>query len=150
MFERYFEDFRVGEVIELGGAVMEEARIIAFAREFDPQPFHVDPVAAKASMYGGIIASGWHTSAVYMRMLVDAVTSKSASLGSAGVEELRWLKPVRPGDVLSARFTITEVVPSTRHPDRGTVKSFSEVLNQRGEVVMTVRGSGMFGRRPAI
>jgi acyl dehydratase len=144
---RYFEDFEAGQVIELGSEQMSEQRMLEFAREFDPQSFHTDPEAAKRSIYGGLIASGWHTAAVYMRLLVDGLVGDSASLGSAGVDELRWKRPVRPGDSLRARFTVLSVKPSEKHADRGTVFSFAEVLNQRDEVVMTVKGSGIFGRR---
>jgi acyl dehydratase len=122
--------------------------IIAFAREFDPQPFHTDEAAARQTIYGGLIASGWHTIALYMRLMWDSYLKDTASLGSPGVDEVRWLKPVRPGDTLRARFTVLEAVPSRSKPDRGIVRSLSEVFNQHGEVVMTLRGLGMFGRRP--
>jgi acyl dehydratase len=123
--------------------------IVAFAREFDPQPFHVDEAAAAGTIYGGLIASGWHTIALYMRLMWDSYLKDTASLGSPGVDEVRWLKPVRPGDTLRARFTVLDAVPSRSKPDRGIVRSLSEVFNQHGEVVMTLRGLGMFGRRPA-
>jgi acyl dehydratase len=122
--------------------------IVAFATEFDPQPFHIDEAAAARSVFRGLLASGWHTTAILMRLMWDAFLHDAASLGSPGVDEIRWLRPVRPGDTLRARFTVVEAVPSRSKPDRGVVRSFSEMLNQHGEVVMTVRGLGMFARRP--
>ncbi len=146
---RYFEDFRVGEVLALGSRQVSEAEIIAFAREFDPQPFHIDPERARASVFGGIVASGWHTCALYMRLLVDAFTSTVAqSMGSPGIDKIEWLRPVRPGDTLTGRLTILELIPSKSRPDRGTIKSIGEMLNQHGEVVMAIRNIGFFGRRP--
>ncbi|HXZ02714.1 MAG TPA: MaoC family dehydratase [Stellaceae bacterium] len=147
---RYFEDFRVGEVLALGSRQISEAEIIAFAREFDPQPFHVDPERARASVFGGLVASGWHTCALYMRLLVDAfVNTVAQSMGSPGIDKIEWLKPVRPGDTLTGRLTILELIPSKSRPDRGTIKSVGEMLNQRGEVVMAIRNIGFFGRRPS-
>jgi len=145
---RYFEDFAEGQVYELGQASLSEAEILEFARKYDPQPFHIDPAAAQQSMFGGLIASGWQTGALYMGLLVRGLLLDAASLGSAGVDELRWLKPVRPGDVLRARVTITSVKPSSRSPSRGTVATFGELFNQQGERVFFVRSSGMFARRP--
>jgi acyl dehydratase len=150
MAKRYFEDFRVGEVIELGWRAVSEQDIVAFATDFDPQPFHIDPVQARASVFGGIIASGWHTAALYMRLLVDGfVGTVASSMGSPGVDKIEWLKPVRPGDTLTGRLTIADMIPSKSRPDRGTIKTLGEMVNQRGEVVMTIRGIGFFGRRPA-
>ena len=145
---RYFEDFSEGQSIELGEASVSEAEILEFARRFDPQPFHVDPDAARKSMYGGLIASGWHTGSIYMGLLVSGLLRDSSSLGSAGIDELRWLKPVRPGDVLRGRVTVTSIKPSAKHPGRGTVFTLGELFNQSGERVMFVRSSGMFARRP--
>ena len=127
---------------------MSRDEIVAFAREFDPQPFHLDEAAAARTIFGGLLASGWHTGSILMRLMWDTFLRDAASLGSPGVDEIRWLQPVRPGDTLRARFTVVEAVPSRSKPDRGVVRSLSEVLNQRGEVVMTVRGMGMFSRRP--
>ncbi|MBM4327228.1 MAG: MaoC family dehydratase [Deltaproteobacteria bacterium] len=138
--DRYFEDYLAGEVHECGPIVVEEAEVIAFAKRFDPQPFHTDPEAAKESIYGGLIASGWHTACLMMRLVVDHYLSRVASLGSPGVDELRWLKPVYPGDELSARVTILEATRSRSKPDRGIIRSYIEVLNQRGEAVMTMKG----------
>src|SRR5690349_6800223 len=106
------EDFSPGQVIELGSRSFTQQEMVAFARQFDPQPFHVDEAAARQSIYGGLIASGWHTVATLMRLMVDGYLSKSASMGSPGVDEIRWEKPVRAGDTLTARGTVQEVVPS--------------------------------------
>ena len=147
--ERWFEDFTPGAVFEYGDYEMTEAEIIEFATKYDPQAFHVDAEAAKHSNFGGLIASGWNTVGAVMRMMVDHHISPAASMGSPGIDELRWLQPVRPGDRLRVRITVVESVPSRSKPDRGIVKSFTEALNQRGEVVMTMRGMGMLRRRPA-
>ncbi|MBS2032103.1 MAG: MaoC family dehydratase [Deltaproteobacteria bacterium] len=145
----YFEDFPVGRSFDVGGATVSEAEILAFARQFDPQPFHIDAEAAKKSMFGGIIASGWHTASIAMRLQVDGILNKSHSMGSPGIDQLRWLKPVRPGDTLRCRIEVMEARPSQSKPDRGSVKCRYELSNQRGEVVMTMEGWGMFARRPA-
>ena len=147
MVEIYFEDFQVGQVYELGSYTVSEEQILTFAREFDPQPFHVDSVLAAESIYGGIIASGLHTASIFMRLLYDGLLCRSASMGSPGQDELRWLRPVRPGDTLRARGKVEELIPSKSKPDRGLVRKSYEVLNQHGEKVMTMRGLGMFGRR---
>ncbi len=146
---RYFEDFKPGDVIELGSRTISKESILAFAREFDPQPFHTDEEAAKRSIYGGLLASGWHTGSLLMRILNDGLLKDTASLGSPGVDELRWLKPVRPGDVLSARMTVLESIPSRSKPDRGLIRSLMELRNQHNEIVLTVRGLSLLGRRPA-
>ena len=145
---RYFEDFSEGQVFELGEDHVSEEEILTFARRFDPQSFHIDPEAARSSLYGGIIASGWQTSSIYMGLMVRGLLQDSSSLGSAGIDELRWLKPVRPGDTLRARLTITSVKPSAKHAGRGTVFTLGELFNQAGERVMFVRSSGMFARQP--
>jgi acyl dehydratase len=147
---RYWEDIKEGEVVELGSHTMDKERMIAFAREFDPQPFHTDDNAAAASIYGGLIASGWLTGSTLMRLFYDGFLKDTASMGSPGIDELRWLKPVRPGDTLSARLTVTETTPSRSKPDRGLIRSLMEVLNQHGEVVMTTTGVNFFRRRPAV
>lgn len=146
---RYFEDFQVGDVFELGTASVTEEEIIAFARQFDPQPFHVDPAQARASVFGGIIASGWHTASLLMRLLVDNFLRETLSLGSPGLDEVRWLQPLRPGDTLRARFTILECRASKSRTEMGILRSRSEVFNQRDELVMTVIGVHLVGRRPA-
>jgi len=143
---RTFDDFETGNVFELGEHKITEAEILEFARVYDPQPFHVDPAAAKKSIYGGLIASGWQTSAIYMGLMVRAVIGESTSQGSYGIDELRWLKPVRPGDVLRGRMTITGKKPSERHPERGTLFTLGELFNQTGERVFFVRSSGIFTR----
>ena len=145
---RYWEDFEIGEVVELGPVTVTEEEIVEFGRRFDPQPFHVDPAAARDSPFGGLIASGWHTAAIYMGMFVRGVLEGTASLGSPGVEELRWLAPVRPGDRLRGRTTITDVQPSSTTPGRGTIFGEHEVLNQDGVVVMRFRSRGFIARRP--
>ncbi len=146
---RYFEDFSEGQVFELGEEGISEPEILEFARRYDPQSFHIDPEAARSSLFGGLIASGWQTCSIYMSLMVRGLLQDAASLGSAGIDELRWLKPVRPGDRLRGRLTITSVKPSARHPERGTVFTLGELFNQTGERVMFVRSSGMFGRRAA-
>jgi acyl dehydratase len=146
---RYFEDFREGDELVLGTRTVTRDEIVAFAQQFDPQPFHVDEDAAARSHFGGLVASGWHTVAMWMRIYVDEVLLHSASLGSPGVEELRWLKPVRPGDTLTARARVLWARPSDRDPRRGTVFSESEFVNQDGEVVMRLRARGLFARRDA-
>jgi acyl dehydratase len=146
---RYFEDFAPGQVIELGSRTITRDEIIRFASEFDPQSFHLDEEAAKRSIYGGLLASGWHTGSIMMRLLYEGVVRHTVSLGSPGVDEMRWLKPVRPGDTLSGRMTVTECVPSRSKPDRGIVRSLIALRNQHGEVVMTVKGMSMMSRRPS-
>lgn len=143
---RYWEDFEVGEVTELGPVEVTEAELLEFARRYDPQPFHVDSEAAKDSPFGGLIASGWHTTAVFMGMFVRGILLDSASLGSPGVEEIRWTAPVRPGDRLSALVTIVDSQPSATNPTRGTVITVNEVRNQDGVTVMTLKARGFFAR----
>jgi acyl dehydratase len=144
---RYWEDFKVGEIEQIGGKQVDRDEVIAFARQFDPQPFHVDEVAAKKSIYGGLIASGWHTCAMVMRMMCDAYLSHAASVGSPGIDNLKWLKPVRPGDTITARRTTLETRASKSKPDIGIVNNLWEVFNQNGELVMSMQGYGMFRRR---
>lgn len=146
--QRYFEDFHEGQEIELGTRLVTQEEIIEFATKFDPQPFHIDPDAAAASIYGGVIASGWHTCSMMMRMVVDGVMHNAASMGSPGLDGVRWLQPVRAGDRLSVRFLTTRVKASASKPDRGVVWSKWVATNQRGEEVCTIEGMGMFGRRP--
>ena len=146
---RYWEDIKEGEVVELGSRTMEKDRMVAFAREFDPQPFHTDEKTAEASIWGGLIASGWLTGSVLMRIFYDGFLKDTASLGSPGIDELRWLKPVRPGDTLTVRLTVLETAASRSKPDRGIVRSLMEVVNQHGEIVMTTKGVNFFKRRPA-
>jgi acyl dehydratase len=147
---RYFEDFAPGQVIELGRYTITKDEIVAFARQFDPQPFHLDEEAAKKTIYGGLLASGWHSAAITMRLLYDGLVKDTISLGSPGVDELRWVKPVRPGDTLSARLTVLECIPSRSKPDRGVVRAAIEMRNQHDEVVVTSKGLSLFGRRPSL
>ena len=147
MITRYWEDFKVGEVEQIGGKQVDRDELVEFAKQFDPQPFHVDEAAAKPSIYGGLIASGWHTCALVMRMMCDAYLSQSASVGSPGIDNLKWLKPVRPGDTISARRTTLETRASKSKPDIGIVNNLWEVFNQNGELVMSMQGYGMFRRR---
>ncbi len=143
----YWEDFSVGQVIKLGMRAVPREEIIEFARRYDPQPFHTDEEAAKNSIYGGLIASGWHTCALMMRLLYDGLIKRAASMGSPGIDNIRWLKPVRPGDTLRAQMTIMETRASASKPDRGLIKSNWEVFNQNDELVMTMVGVGMYRRR---
>lgn len=147
METRFWEDFKVGEVEQIGGKKVERDEVIDFARQFDPQPFHVDEAAAKQSMYGGLIASGWHTCSMVMRMMCDAYLLQSASVGSPGIDNLKWLKPVRPGDTIRAQRTTLESRTSKSRPEIGIVRNLWEVFNQEGELVMTMEGYGMFRRR---
>ena len=146
---RYWDDIKAGEVFELGSQTLDKERMVAFAREFDPQPFHTDEKAAEASIYGGLIASGWLTGSTLMRLFYEGFLRDTASMGSPGIDELRWLKPVRPGDTLTARLIMLETTASRSKPDRGLVHSLMEVRNQHGEIVMTTKGVNFFRRRPA-
>ena len=145
----YLDDFTPGQVREFGRHDITKDEIIAFASKYDPQPFHTDEEAAKASFYGGLIASGWMTVGIAMRMVCDDYLVDAASLGSPGVDQIRWLQPVKPGDVLRLRLTTREVKPSQSKPDRGIVRSLWEVLNPRAEIVMPLDGRGFCRRRPA-
>ncbi len=145
----HWEDFHVGEVREFGAMPVTRDAVIAFAGQFDPQPFHLDDAAGAASLFGQLSASGWHTCAMAMRMMCDDYLLESSSLGSPGLDALRWLKPVHPGDTLSVRLTVLESRPMASRPTVGLVSSKWEVLNQRRETVMTMQGWGMFGRREA-
>jgi acyl dehydratase len=146
---RWFEDYEPGSVYEFGSIRVTEEEVLEFGRRFDPQVFHTDPAAAAKTEYGGLIASGWHTAALMMRMYSDHYLSHVATLVSPGVDEVRWLQPVRPGDVLSMRVTVVEARRSRSRPDRGMVRSAVEVLNQRGEPVMTLSGLNFFRCRDA-
>jgi acyl dehydratase len=136
----YLEDHVPGSVHVFGSVLVEEQEIRDFAKRYDPQVFHTDPEAAKETSFGGLVASGWHTAALAMRLIVDHRVSRVKNLGSPGVDELRWLKPVRPGDTLSVRVTILEARLSQSKPDRGIVRALVEVLNQTGEVVTSWKG----------
>jgi acyl dehydratase len=146
---KYWEDVKVGEVGALGSCAITEEEVLAFARKYDPQPFHTDPEAARRSIFGGLIASGWHTCALLMRLSVDAARrDRAAATGSPGLDSCRWLKPVRPGDVLTGRTEVLETWPSRSKPI-GFVRRRNELLNQRGDVVVAVVGITMYERRPA-
>jgi acyl dehydratase len=146
---RYFEDYVPGITLDCGSFSLSEEEIIAFAKEYDPQPFHVDPVAAKDGPFGGLIASGWHTTSMMMRQLVDNYISPESSLGAAGIDDIRWPKPVRPGDTLHIRATVREARMSNSKPDRGIVKTLMELTNQDGDLVMTVTAINFILSRPA-
>lgn len=146
--QTYLEDLKVGDTMALGSHRVTEDEIVRFGREFDPQPFHTDPEAAKASPFGGLVASGWHTASIAMRLLVEGLVDRVKSYGSPGVDELRWRVPVRPGDELRLIITVAETRPSASKPDRGTVVFDEKLYNQRNEVVMTKRSLGIVGRRP--
>lgn len=133
---RYFEDYVPGTTMDCGSFTMNEADIIAFAEQYDPQPFHVDPVGAKGGPFGGLIASGWHTTSMMMRLLVEHWIRPESSLGAAGIDEIRWPKPVRPGDTLHIRATVIDARRSASKPDRGIVKTLAELTNQDGDLVM--------------
>jgi acyl dehydratase len=148
--DRYFEDYVAGAVHECGSIRVEEEEMLSFARRFDPQPIHNDPEAAKQSVFQGLIASGWHTASLMMRLFAEQYLSRIASLSSPGVDELRWLKPVRPGDELSLRVTVVETRRSRSKPDRGIVRSYMEARNQRGEIVMTMEGINLLGCRKTL
>ncbi|MFZ3048793.1 MAG: MaoC family dehydratase [Desulfatirhabdiaceae bacterium] len=137
--DRYFEDYVEGITHEFGTISVEADEVIDFAKRFDPQPFHTDPEAGRQSIYGGLIASGWHTASLMMRLFVDHFLSHVASLGSPGVDELRWLKPVYPGDLLSLRVTVIEAKRSNSKPDRGLIRTDIQVLNQHHDVAMTMK-----------
>jgi acyl dehydratase len=145
--ERYFEDYVPGSVYEFGSVKVEEQEIIEFAKKYDPQVFHMDPEGAKKTRFGGLIASGWHTAAIAMRMLVDHFISRVASMGSPGADKMRWLIPVRPGDELSMRVTILKARPSRSNPEQGIIELFVEVINQKDEVVMTRTAISLMRRR---
>lgn len=143
----YWEDFPAGDVREFGATEVTREMIVEFASRYDPQPFHVDEVAARESLFGALCASGWHTSALAMRMMCDEYLLKAASLGSPGIDHLRWLQPVFAGDTLSVRLTVLSSRPMASRPHVGLVQSRWEVLNQKRETVMTMEGWGMYRRR---
>jgi acyl dehydratase len=143
----HFEDFQVGEVLEFGDRLVDADEIVEFARQFDPQPFHLDDAAARGTQAGGLIASGWQTASILMRMCCDEFVLRSASQGGPGVEELNWVKPVRPGDRLRARRTTTSARPSASRPELGLVGFQFQMFNQHGETVMTQKNVMMIRRR---
>jgi acyl dehydratase len=143
----YWEDLKPGVVRDLGSVTPSSEEIKQFAGQFDPQPFHVDEAAGRASIYGNLCASGWHTCALAMRLTVQNFLNESSSMGSPGLDSLRWLKPVYPGDTLHLRYTITESRPLRKRSDTGMVRATWEMSNQHGEKVMQMEGWGMFRRR---
>jgi len=146
--DRYFEDYIPGQIHEFGTITVSEPEILEFARRFDPQPMHVDPEAAAEGRYGGIIASGWHTVGLAMRLLVDHYISKVASLASPGVDEVRWPHPVRPEDAIRIRVSVLEARPSRSKPDRGVVRTLIEAFNQDDQLVLSLVAMSIFRRRP--
>ena len=145
---RYFEDYVPGMTRDCGSVSVDQAEIISFARQFDPQPFHVDPVAAADGPFGGLIASGWHTAGLIMRLIVDHYVVAESSLGAAGLDELRWPNPVRPGDTLRVRVTVLEARRSQSKPDRGILKTLIEAENQDGQTVMRATSINFLRVRP--
>ena len=143
----FWEDFPAGQVRRFGDMAVTREAVIAFANQFDPQPFHLDDAAAEHSLFGGLSASGWHTCAMAMRMMCDAYLLDSASLGSPGLDTLRWLKPVHPGDTLHMRMEVLQARPMASRPHVGLVQSRWEVFNQHGEQVLTMEGWGMMRRK---
>ncbi len=146
-YKYYWEDFPVGKVSEFGGMTVTAEEIIDFAGKFDPQPFHLSEEGGRNSLFGGLCASGWHTCAMAMRMMCDGYILESASLGSPGLENIRWLKPVRPGDTLHIRSVVLEARPMDSKPHVGLLRVRTEVLNQNNEEVMQMEGYGMYRRR---
>ena len=138
--DRYFEDYEPGSVYEFGTITVDEEGIVAFGKQFDPQLFHTDSEGAQSTIYGSLIASGWHTASLMMHECVRYYLPRAASLGSPGVDELRWNLPVRPSDTLTVRATVLRATRSQSKPDRGIVESLFEVLNQKRDVVMSVKG----------
>jgi acyl dehydratase len=145
--DRYFEDYATGAVYEYGYASVSEAEIVAFAERFDPQPIHVDAHFAGSGPFGGLIASGWHTASLAMRLVVDHYVSRVASLASPGVDELRWPTPVRPGDSLRLRTTVLETRRSRSKPDRGLVRTRAELLNQHDQIVLSLMAMNLIRLR---
>ncbi len=143
----YWEDLEVGSTRELGSVVPTREQILDFARQFDPQPFHLDDAAAEASVFGKLCASGWHTCAMAMRLMVDNFLSQAAALGSPGLESLKWTRPVFPGDTLSLRHTVVDRRPMASRPDVGLVRTVWEMHNQQGDKVLHMEGWSMFRRR---
>ena len=147
MPERYFDDFDEGECFKTRGVTLTESMILDFALAYDPQPFHLDTEAARESLYGGLIDSGFQTLALGFRMVLETGVFRTSSMGSPGFDELRWLKPVRPGDTLRVEFEVTEKRPSSSKPDRGILRAAYRYVNQKGETVLTFTGMHLLRRR---
>ena len=148
--DRYFEDYVEGDVHHLGTIAVEADEMIAYAKRFDPQVMHTDPEAAKRTSFGGLIASGWYTAGLMMRLYVEHYLTHVASPASPGLDEMRFIEPVRPGDTLSVRVAVLKAMPSKSKPDRGAVTSFIEVINQDGKLAMTVKVVNIIARRPSV
>jgi acyl dehydratase len=146
---RYFEDFAVGEIIECGSRTVSAEEIKTFAEQFDPQPFHLDEAAAKKGMFGTIVGSGWHSVCICMRLTVDAVFNDTANMGSPGVEKIRFIRPLFPGDTVAARIEVLDSAPSRSKPDRGRLTFRFTLSNQKHETIMDFEGMTIFGRRPS-
>lgn len=142
-----YEDLEVGRTYEIGSHTFTRDEIVQFASQFDPQPFHVDEAAGAASMFGGLAASGWHTCSMMMGMLVRNLLNGSTSMGSPGIDDIRWLKPVLAGDTLTMTQSVLSKRVSASKPDRGIVETQWDGVNQRGETVVTVRSKAIFGLR---
>ncbi len=149
MAARYLDDFAVGQIFASGRMCIDEDRIKSFAAEFDPQPFHLDAEAARKSLFGGLAASGWHTAALTMRLLVESEIKPVGGIVGAGFDELRWPRPVRPGDELRVESEVLEVRPSKSRPEQGIIKVRTTTLNQNGEAVQIFVGNLVVPRRPA-
>lgn len=145
----YFEDFEVGQSSRFGEYLVTEEEVKTFAASYDPQFFHLDEEAAKHSLFGGLCASGWHTSAMFMRMLIDSLPEDHGSLGSPGVDKLKWLKPVYPGYILSVKGTVLEARPLESKPGVGMVKMAYEIINQHEDTVMSLESNAFFRYRKA-
>lgn len=147
--DRWFEDYVAGGVYEWGPIAVDQDEVIDFAEKYDPQAMHVDPQRAAKGLFGGLIASGWHTAGMMMRLAVDHYLSSVSGIASPGVDDLRWIAPVRPGDELTLRVSVLETRRSASKPDRGLVVSLLEGVNQRGETVCSMRAKNLFLTRPA-
>lgn len=145
----YLEDFKSGDEKEFGRYEVTSKEIVEFAKKYDPQPFHLDEELGRQTHFGGLVASGWHTCAMTMKMVVDEMAGQSTSLGSPGVNKIRWLKPVRPGDVLRVQASVGEVRPSQSRPEMGSVEIGHKALNQDNQVVMTMTAIALYPRRPS-
>lgn len=145
--EIFFEDFFEGQVIPFGSVTVDREELLEFSRRYDPQSFHIDEAAAANSIYGGVIASGWHTGAMMMRLLCDGLFLRAASMGSPGLDQLRWIRPVRPGDTLTLTGKVLSAKQSRSKPDRGSVDMSYKVTNQHGDLAMTFQAVTLFARR---
>tara|TARA_Y100001934_G_C12218637_1_gene709649 strand:+ start:380 stop:838 length:459 start_codon:yes stop_codon:yes gene_type:complete len=148
MHTKYLEDFEPGQIFRTRGMSMDESEIMDFARKYDPQPIHTDREAAAEGPFEGLIASGWHTGSMVFRLWVDLGFMEKSSLGGPGIENLRWLVPVRPGDTLHTEVEIIEARPSKSKPDRGILRYITRGINQRGETVITMDSASFLKRRP--